>query len=112
MAAGGMVWHGMVWDDMGWDGMVWDATAHYSLLTITASANFRVPFVRNDARVDDKGAGRGPTYPHDQPKHALTITRIHLHGPLDLVPSASAQRSERGGVPSLLKKALAKCVSK
>jgi hypothetical protein len=42
----------------------------------------------------------------------LTITRIHLHGPLDLVPSASAQRSERGGVPSLLKKALAKCVSK
>ena len=52
--------------------------------------------VRNDARVDGKGARRGSTYPYDHPKHALTTT-LPLHDPLDLVSSASARCSEKGG---------------
>ena len=43
--------------------------------------------VRNDVRVegcDDKGAGGGPTYAYDQPKHALATT-LPLHDPLNLV---------------------------
>jgi hypothetical protein len=57
--------------------------------------------VRNDARVDGKGAGRGSTYPYDHPKHALTTT-LPLHDPLNLVSSASARCSGRGGrVPFL-----------
>jgi hypothetical protein len=52
--------------------------------------------VQNDARVDNKGAGRGSTYPYDHPKHALTTT-LPLHDPLDLVSSTSARVFWRGG---------------
>ena len=56
--------------------------------------------VRNDARVDGKGAGRGSTYPYDHPKHALATT-LPLHDPLDLVSSTSA-RVFWEGVASLI----------
>ena len=51
---------------------------------------------RNDARVDDKGARRGPTYLYDQPKHTLATT-LTLHDPLDLVSSTSARVFWEGG---------------
>ena len=46
-----------------------------------------------------KGAGGGPTYQYDQPKHALATT-LPLHDPLDLVSSTSARVFwERGSHP-------------
>ena len=67
--------------------------------------------VRNDARIDDKGAGRGPIYPHDQPKHGRVDhhpTSTTTCRPLHFVSSAPAQRSGRGGPVPLLEYARAK----
>ena len=77
------------------------ARPRHSLRYVYNETRLQSSKVRNDARVDDKGDGRGPTYPHDQPKHAVATT-LPLHDPLDLVLSASRGCSGRmGSVPNL-----------